>query len=118
MFNKLFGDLTQSDKNQLLIILFITLITTIIILFAFLVSRGQDIDYFKSRIDVIDQRSLYMDQKIDKVNEKFADHRKELNDIRRRDEEQQKDIEEQRKWIEYWKSLPHLPKPPQGAPRR
>lgn len=92
--------------------------TTILILFAFLTSRGQDVEYFKSRIDMIDQRSLYMDQKIDKINEKLADYRKDLNDVRKKEEELSKDVEDQRKWIEYWKSLPHLPKPPHGNPQR
>lgn len=114
MFNKLFGDLTHEEKLQLISMILLSLFTIIVILFAFLVSRGQDVEYFKSRIDIIDQRSLYMDQKIDKVNEKMAITNREINDIKRRDDEQQREIEEHRKWVEYWKTLPQLPKPSRG----
>lgn len=118
MLNKFFSDISDSDKKQILLVLFITMSATILILFAFLASRGNDIDYFKMRLDIMDQRTIYMDQKVDKVNEKLSDVRKDLNDVRKKEEELSRDVEEQRKWIEYWKSLPQLPKPPHGNPQR
>ena len=115
---KIWKDLTNSDRNQVIVTVMLFMFFTILILIAFLTSRGQDIEYFKNRIDMVDQRTMYMDQKIDKVNERMAENRLLLNEIRRKDEEIEKRVDEQGRWIEYWKTLPQLPKPPQNVPRR
>jgi len=108
----IWNDLTHSDKIQLLLSLLGMAGFTIIILFAFLTSRGNDVDYFKTRIDMVDQRTLYMDNKIDKINEKLAENRLLLNEIRRKEDELEKRMDAYGSWIDYWKTLPQLPKPP------
>lgn len=108
---KLWNDLSQSDKIHVLISLLGVSGFTIIILYAFLVSRGNDVDYFKSRIDMVDQRTLYIDSKLDKMNEKLADYRSQLNELRKKEDELERRLESHATWIEHWKTLPQLPKP-------
>lgn len=109
---KFWSELPQNDKISVLLGLLGVSAFTIIILYAFLVSRGNDVDYFKSRIDMVDQRTLYMDSKIDKMSEKIADYRSQLNELRRKEDEIEKRLDAYGHWIEYWKTLPQLPKPP------
>jgi len=113
---KLWKNLNESDRSQVIITILLFSFFTILILIAFLTSRGQDIEYFKNRIDMVDQRTLYMDQKIDKMNEKMAENRLLLNEVRKKDDELEKRIDEYGRWIEYWKTLPQLPKPPISPP--
>lgn len=108
----LWKDLNPSEKSQVILTTLLALVFLVLILIAFLVSRGNDIEYFKSRIDLMDQRTLYIEQKIDKMNEKLGDYRRDLNEIRTREMENEKKIDEHSRWIEHWKSLPSLPKPP------
>ena len=91
------------------------LIAVVIILYGIAASRGQDVDYFKHRLGLMEARVNYMDQKVDSIAQKQADHRDHINELRRMSEAHQRQLEDQQKWIEHWKSLPQLPKP---APAR
>lgn len=110
---RIWKDLTASERSQVIWTLIIGLASVTIILYAFLVSRGHDIDYFKDRLSLMEQRINYMDQKIDKTNENAAESKRLLDEVRRIQDQQLREQEDNRKWIEHWKTLPQLPKPSQ-----
>lgn len=105
-------DLDPQEKAQVAWTLVMVLAATVIVLYAIAASRGHDVDYFKERLGLMEQRVNYMDQKIDKVAQAQHEQRDHLNELRRINEAQQRQIEDQQRWIEHWKNLPQLPKPP------
>lgn len=115
---KLWSELPSEEKISVFMMLSFVLAAVVIVLYAFLASRGQDIEYFKHRLGLIEQRINYMDQKVDKVLQTQHDQKEHFNEIRRQNEAYQRAIEDQQRWIEHWKTLPQLPKPPQGTLKR
>jgi hypothetical protein len=105
-------ELPDSEKISILMTLGFVLIAVVVVLYSFLASRGQDVEYFKHRLGLMEQRLNNMDQKIDKVAQGQHDQKEHLNEIRRMHEAQQRQAEDQQRWIEHWKNLPQLPKPP------
>lgn len=89
------------------------LVVTVVVLYAIAASRGADVDYFKHRLGLMEARVNYMDQKVDTIAQRQAEQRDHINELRRMTEASQRLQEEQQKWIEHWKNLPQLPKPPQ-----
>jgi hypothetical protein len=53
-----------------------------------------------------------MDTKADGILQRQHEHQMHMTEIRRMQEAQQRQAEEQQRWIEHWKNLPQLPKPP------
>jgi len=109
---KIWKDLPPEERGQVILTLFVVFFFTLVTLYGFLVSRGQDVDYFKDRLSIMDQRLNYIDQRFDKTNENIGQIKKDVLDIHHRELAIEKELEETRKWMEYWKSLPQLPKPP------
>ena len=105
-------DLDPNEKAQVAWTLVTVLAATVIVLYAIAASRGHDVDYFKERLGLMEQRLNYMDQKIDRVAQNQHEQRDHVNEIRRIQEAQQRQLEDQQRWIEHWKNLPQLPKPP------
>ena len=64
---QIWNDLTPVEKTQVLWSLVMVLCVTVLVLYAIAASRGHDIDYFKERLGLQEQRLNYMDQKIDKI---------------------------------------------------
>jgi hypothetical protein len=112
--SKLFAiwrNLTDKDKLEVILGLFFVFIGVIIVLLGITWSRGHDVDYFKERIIIMDQniagmnkRMSEQDLRFDKIVDATNETRQALNNEIIRNNEQEK-------WIEYWKSLPSLPKP-------
>lgn len=109
---RLWLDLTADERAQIAWMMCVVLLAMVIVLYAIAASRGQDVDYFKERLGLQEQRLNYMDQKIDRVAQGQHDQKEHLNEVRRMNEAQQRQIEDQQRWIEHWKNLPQLPKPP------
>ena len=105
-------DLPAEDKISTLMILAIASAAVIIVLYAIAASRGQDVEYFKTRLGLMEQRINYMDHKIDTMAQRQGEQRDHINEIRRMKEAHERQLEEHNRWIEYWKTLPQLPKPP------
>jgi hypothetical protein len=104
-------NLTDKDKLEVIFALIFILIGVIVVLLGIAWSRGHDVDYFKERIVIMDQnlagmnkRMTEQDLRFDKIVEATNETRQALNNEITRNNEQEK-------WIEYWKSLPSLPKP-------
>lgn len=110
-------EISNEEKISILATLSFVLIATVLVLYSFLASRGQDVEYFKHRLGLMEQRLNNMDQKIDKVAQGQHDQKEHLNEIRRMTEAQQRQLEDQQKWVEHWKNLPQLPKPPNSIRR-
>lgn len=104
-------EMTPQDRTQVLWVLVSVLAATVIVLYAIAASRGHDVDYFKERLGLQEQRLNYMDQKLDKVAQAQHDQKEHVNEMRRMNEAQQRQLEDQQRWIEHWKNLPQLPKP-------
>jgi len=104
-------NLTDKDKVEIYLIMVVLLFCTCAVLLGITWSRGNDVDYFKERIVLMDQRMTGIDKKLhdtqqnlNKTNENAAETRRLL------DAEILRNVE-QDKWIEYWKTLPQLPQP-------
>lgn len=110
---RMWQELTPQDRTQVLWTLVMILVATIVVLYAIAASRGQDVDYFKIRLGLMEHRLNNMDQKIDRVAQGQHDQKEHLAELRRLQEAQQRQAEDQQRWIEHWKNLPQLPKPPQ-----
>lgn len=115
---KAWTNMPAEDRISILLIFAIAATMTIIVLYAIAASRGQDVDYFKTRLGLMEQRINYMDHKIDSMAQRQVEHRDAINEIRRMKEAHERQLEEQNRWIEHWKSLPQLPKPATMPGRR
>ena len=104
-------ELDHNERIGIVWTLCMVLMAVVIVLYAIAASRGQDVDYFKMRLGMMEQRMNYIDQKIDTINARQIEQRDNLNEIRRMLEAEQRLSEEQQRWIEHWKNLPQLPKP-------
>jgi hypothetical protein len=109
---RMWQELTPQDRTQVLWTLVMVLVATIVVLYAIAASRGQDVDYFKTRLGLMEHRLNNMDQKIDRVAQGQHDQKEHTAELRRLHEAQQRLVEDQQRWIEHWKNLPQLPKPP------
>jgi hypothetical protein len=105
-------ELTEAEKTQIYLTLVMVLVAVLTILGFLTVSRGEDVVYLKERFGLMEARVNYMDQKIDRAAQTQHDHKEQLKELRRIDEQYQRQLEEQQRWIEHWKNLPQLPKPP------
>ena len=105
-------EMTPQDRTQVLWVLVSVLAATVIVLYAIAASRGHDVDYFKERLGLQEQRLNYMDQKIDRVAQEQHQHKEHMTEIRRMQEAQQRQLEDQQRWLDHYKTLPQLPKPP------
>lgn len=104
-------NLTDKDKAEIYLVMVVVLFCTCAVILAIAWSRGNDVDYFKERIILMDQRMTVIDKKIhdvgleqSKINESVSETRRLLDTETYRNAEQDK-------WIEYWKTLPQLPQP-------
>lgn len=103
--------LEDKDKFEIFFILFFIAIGVAFIMLGIAWSRGHDVDYFKERIILIEQRLTGMDKRMDNHDMKFDKIVEAVNDTRTALNNEIQRNNEQDKWIEEWKKLPQLPKP-------
>lgn len=104
-------NLTDQEKAEIFLLMFALAACAAVIMLGITWSQSRDVDYFKERIILMEQRMTHLDkkvhdegQKMDKVVEALNETRTVLgNEIVRNNE--------QDKWLEEWKKLPQLPKP-------
>jgi len=104
-------NLTDQEKAEIFLLMFALAGCAAVVMLGITWSQGRDVDYFKERIILMEQRMTHLDKKIhdegqktDKVVEALNETRVALgNEIVRNNE--------QDKWLEEWKKLPQLPKP-------
>jgi len=104
-------NLSDQEKAEIFLLMFVLAACTAVVMLGISWSRGKDVDYFKERIVLMEQRMTHLNKKIhdesqrvDKVVEALNETRTVLgNEIVRNNE--------QDKWLEEWKKLPQLPKP-------
>ena len=104
-------NLTDHEKAEIFLLMFVLAGCAAVVMLGISWSRGNDVDYFKERIILMEQRMTHLDkklhdegQKMDKVVEALNETRTVLNNEINRNNEQDK-------WLEEWKKLPQLPKP-------
>lgn len=104
-------NLTDHEKAEIFLLMFVLAACASVVMLGISWSRGNDVDYFKERIVLMEQRMTHLDkklhdegQKMDKVVEAINETRVALNNEINRNNEQDK-------WLEEWKKLPQLPKP-------
>ena len=107
----MFKNLTDADKVQLLVVMLTALGCTVLVVSIVAWSNGKDVDYFKERVIMLDNRMNVLDKRVhdsvlrqEEVVKKLNETVVQLNDNTNR-------IAEHDKWIEEWKRLPSLPKP-------
>jgi hypothetical protein len=104
-------DLTPSDKVELLIVLLAVLGCTVLVVSIVAWSNGKDVDYFKERVILLDNRMNVLDKRVhdsvlrqEEVVKKMNETVTQLNSVTTK-------VEEHDKWLDEWKKLPSLPKP-------
>ena len=104
-------NLTDHEKAEIFLLMFVLAGCAAVVMLGISWSRGNDVDYFKERIILMEQRMTHLDkkihdegQKVDKILEAVNETRVVLNNEIARNNEQDK-------WLEEWKKLPQLPKP-------
>jgi uncharacterized protein YoxC len=104
-------DLTPSDKVELLIVLLAILGCTVLVVSIVAWSNGKDVDYFKERVIMLDNRMNVLDKRVhdsvlrqEEVVKKMNETVTQLNSVTTK-------VEEHDKWLDEWKKLPSLPKP-------
>jgi uncharacterized protein YoxC len=104
-------DLTPSDKVELLIVLLAMLGCTVLVVSIVAWSNGKDMDYFKERVIMLDNRMNVLDKRVhdsvlrqEEVVKKMNETVTQLNSVTTK-------VEEHDKWLDEWKKLPSLPKP-------
>ena len=83
-------ELTESEKTQIYLGLSLVLGALVIVLYAIAASRGQDVDYFKHRMMIMEQRLNNMDVKTDNISQRNADINQRLTAIENTVEEQRR----------------------------
>ena len=103
--------LTDQEKAEIFLLMFVIALCASVVMLGISWSRGNDVDYFKERVVLMEQRMTHLDKKIhdegqktDKIVEAINETRVALNNEINRNNEQDK-------WLEEWKKLPQLPKP-------
>ncbi len=104
-------NLTDHEKAEIFLLMFVLAGCAAVVMLGISWSRGNEVDYFKERIILMEQRMTHLDKKIhdegqkaDKILEAVNETRVVLNNEIARNNEQDK-------WLEEWKKLPPLPKP-------
>jgi len=104
-------DLTPSDKVELIIVLLAMLGCTVLVVSIVAWSNGKDVDYFKERVIMLDNRMNVLDKRVhdsvlrqEEVVKKMNETVTQLNSVTTK-------VEEHDKWLDEWKKLPSLPKP-------
>jgi hypothetical protein len=103
--------LEDKDKFEIFFLLFFIAVFVCVVLLGIAWSRGHDVDYFKERIVLIEQRMTGMDKRMDNHDMKFDKIIEAVNETRQKLNDEIQRNNEQDKWIEEWKKLPSLPKP-------
>lgn len=91
--------------------LIFVLVAVVIVLYSFLASRGQDVEYFKHRLSLMDQRMNNMDIKTDNLAQSDHKLKNYLDDQSRLILEIDQAQKAQQAEIEAWKRYPRLPAP-------
>lgn len=103
-----FKNLTEKDKLHITLGILIAACTVASVSILFNITRGEQIDYFKHRLFMLEERIIYTEKKVDDYRDRHDRAAEKTNekvlDLTRK-------VEEQEKWIEEWKKLPQLPKP-------
>jgi uncharacterized protein YoxC len=104
-------NLTPSDKVELMIVLLAMLGCTVLVVSIVAWSNGKDVDYFKERVIMLDNRMNVLDKRVhdsvlrqEEVVKKMNETVTQLNSVTTK-------VEEHDKWLDEWKKLPSLPKP-------
>jgi hypothetical protein len=103
--------LEDKDKFEIFFLLFFIAVFVCVVLLGIAWSRGHDVDYFKERIVLIEQRMTGMDKRMDNHDMKFDKIIEAVNETRQKLNDEIQRNNEQDKWIEEGKKLPSLPKP-------
>lgn len=104
-------NLTDKDKAEVLVLMLALLFCTCIVLLGLTWSRGNDVEYFKERIILMDQRMTVIDKKLHDTQQNLSKTNENASETRRLLEFEIGRNIEQEKWIEHWKTLPQLPQP-------
>jgi hypothetical protein len=106
--------LSNEEKISILLTLTMVLVAVVIVLYSFLASRGQDVEYFKHRLGLMEQRLNNMDIKTDSLVQNDVKLKNSIDDISHLTLELDKAQRIQQAEIEAWKKLPRLPTPQQS----
>jgi hypothetical protein len=101
-------NLTDKEKAEIFLMMILVLLCTCFILLAIVWSRSNEVEYFRKRVILMDQRMTVIDKKLHDTQQNTD---ATLDETRRLLEFEINRSNENDRWIEYWKTIPqHQPK--------
>lgn len=116
----LYNQLTAQDKFEITVLILAVSMAVVVVLLGIAWSRGNDVDYFKIRMQMLEERFTVAEKSRINIIERV-----EAADIKNKEQDFHLNVisqavnEHDQKWEELYKRLPQLPKPspvPQKIP--
>ena len=104
-------NLTDREKAEIFMLMFVLAACSAVVMLGISWSQSRDVDYFKERIVLMEQRMTHIDKKLHDQNQKADKILDAVNETRTVLNNEIARNNEQDKWLEEWKKLPQLPKP-------
>lgn len=121
MINRIFSaitDLDSNEKTEVIVFLFLIFFATSVILAAISWSRGNDVEYFKTKLHSLEERFNVAEKARNDAKDKIVDLTLKQAEQRNQIENLQIRSVEMEAWLEEFNKLPHLPKPKQPLPKK
>lgn len=121
MINRIFSaitDLDSNEKTEVIVFLFLIFFATSVILAAISWSRGNDVEYFKTKLHSLEERFNVAEKARNDAKDKIVDLTLKQAEQRNQIENLQVRSVEMEAWLEEFNKLPNLPKPKQPLPKK
>ena len=115
----LYNQLTAQDKFEIAIVVLAVSIAVVVVLLGIAWSRGNDVDYFKLRMQLLEERFSIAEKSRTNIIERV-----EAIDLKNKEQDANIQLitqainDHDRNWEELYKRLPQLPKNPAQAPQK
>lgn len=114
IFRKVFdsiNELTSAEKTELVLYTTLLFVSVISILLAITWSRGNDIDYFKMKVQSLEDRFNVAEKSRSDIKDKLVELEVKSFEHKAKIENLQVRSAEMENWLEEYNKLPQLPKP-------
>lgn len=115
----IYNQLTSQDKFEIAVVLLAVSGAVVVVLLGIAWSRGNDVDYFKLRMQLLEERFTIAEKSRTNIIERV-----ESADIKNKEQDANIQIitqainDHDRNWEELYKRLPQLPKNPAQVPQK
>jgi uncharacterized protein YoxC len=116
---QLYNQLTAQDKFEIAVVVLAISIAVVVVLLGIAWSRGNDVDYFKLRMQLLEERFSIAEKSRTNIIERV-----EAADLKNKEQDANIQLitqainDHDRNWEELYKRLPQLPKNPAQVPQK